>query len=195
MERGIAAKRKREKEGEQSEYPRPDWKKRKRNAALLKTLLPSSNCEILAWVSWEVCQDMILNAIKIRTAGWETVTFAVQPATENREDREGIFIHSFKVLICPFQLLFSHLSFIACGDCDFSVEALLWRLHWDPLWAHRQESTKIIKLPLFRNRTALRSCYWNKCQSLGIRDATIHRLWIDYYVNRQPFWYFISWFE
>lgn len=46
---------------------------------------PSNNCEILAWVSWEICQDMILNAIKIRTAGQETVTLSVWPATRAKE--------------------------------------------------------------------------------------------------------------
>lgn len=42
------------------------WQQNKRNTTLLKTLLPSSNGEILAWVSRGLCPDIIVNATEIK---------------------------------------------------------------------------------------------------------------------------------
>lgn len=91
MERERAGKGEqwREKEGEPEDESILVQRRQQRHAALLKTLLPSSNCEILARVSREICQDMALNAIKIRTAGRGTGTLAVQ-----HKAGEGIFLHS-----------------------------------------------------------------------------------------------------
>lgn len=91
MEREMSGKgeRWREKEGESEDESVLVQRRQQRHAALLKTLLPSSNCESLAWVSWEICWDVALNAIKIRTAGRGTGTLAVQ-----EKERDGIFLHS-----------------------------------------------------------------------------------------------------